>query len=84
MLEQVRTVQKLNILKMSRCSFLARNLCFELKMYCIFFSHAHNILVDLGIDNNQLAGSIPSEIGTLNSLEKVNIEYKKCHELLVT
>ena len=25
------------------------------------------------IDNNQLGGSIPSEIGTLNSLEKLNL-----------
>jgi len=27
----------------------------------------------LEIDNNQLDGSIPSEIGTLNSLEKLNL-----------
>jgi len=42
-------------------------------MCCVFLSHAHNILVDLEIDNNQLDGNIPTEIGTLNSLEKLNL-----------
>jgi len=42
-------------------------------MCCVFLSHAHNILFDLEIDNNQLDGNIPTEIGTLNSLEKLNL-----------
>ena len=36
-------------------------------------SHVHHIFGDLHIDNNQLSGNIPSEIGTLNSLEKLNL-----------
>jgi len=72
---------------MSRYSFLVSNLCFELKIYCIFFSHAHHILVDLEIDNNQLGGSIPTEIGTLKSLEKLNLgefitECGECKKIL--
>jgi len=42
-------------------------------MFFIFLSFAHVFLVDLDIDNNQLDGNIPTEIGTLNSLEKLNL-----------
>jgi len=44
----------------------------------------------LEIDNNLLHGSIPNEIGTLNSVEKLNLgefiteygEYKKCNDAI--
>jgi len=42
-------------------------------MFSIFLSRAHKILFDLEIDNNQLDDNIPTEIGTLNSLEKLNL-----------
>jgi len=45
----------------------------NLSIFCIFLSHAHNISGDLEIGNNQLGGNIPSEIGTLNSLQKFNL-----------
>ena len=45
----------------------------NLSIFSIFLSHAHNIFDDLEIGNNQLGGNIPSEIGTLNSLEKFNL-----------
>jgi len=42
-------------------------------MHCIYLNYTYIILVDLEIENNQLDGSIPSEIGTLDSIEKLNL-----------
>jgi len=54
--------------------FLGKQLMISIFKYIfIFLSFAHVFLVDLDIDDNQLHGSIPIEIGTLNSLEKLNL-----------
>jgi len=54
--------------------FLGKQLMISIfKYFLSFLSFANVFLVDLEIDNNQLDGSIPTEIGTLNSLEKLNL-----------
>ena len=54
--------------------FLGKQLTISIfKYFFIFLSFVHVFLVDLDIDNNQLDTSIPTEIGTLNFLEKLNL-----------
>jgi len=57
---------------MSRYSFLVSN-CSFIQIFFIFDYYTHNIIGDLDIENNDLSGYIPRQIGTLNALEKLNL-----------
>ena len=64
---------KIENMKNVKVLFLGKKFLFETLNILYFLVLYSQILVHLEIDSNQLDGSIPSAIGTLNSLEKLNL-----------